>query len=221
MLMPDGALKLQLMAEIAELVQLTTRELTELWIPSAPQSNANKGGKDAPWRKSGAPFTPRQTSYRPAGRAQPASRADHAARILLGHTALWETLTSEDHALLCELSTPHGDLFVWLEGQLHDHGVLPWEALRESMTGLACEDLAVKLMSGPTIPTEPLAESEPELRDLLNRMLVERIKQQETEAIEAAKADPSALQRYQELRTRRVQLMHQLEKNQIDGIIQG
>ena len=221
MLMPDGALKLQLMAEIAELVQLTTRELTELWIPSAPQSNANKGGKDAPWRKSGAPFTPRQTSYRPAGRVQPASRADHAARILLGHTALWETLTSEDHALLCELSTPHGDLFVWLEGQLHDHGVLPWEALRESMTGLACEDLAVKLMSGPTIPTEPLAESEPELRDLLNRMLVERIKQQETEAIEAAKADPSALQRYQELRTRRVQLMHQLEKNQIDGIIQG
>jgi DNA primase len=220
-LMPEGALKLQLLAEIAELVQLTTRELTELWIPSTPQSKASKSAKDAPWRKSGAPFVPRQAAYRPAGRAQPASRADHAARILLGHTALWETLTSEDHALLCELSTPHSDLFVWLEGQLHDHGVLPWEALRESMTGLACEDLAVKLMSGPTIPTEPLAESEPELRDLLNRMLVERIKQQETEAIEASKADPSALQRYQELRARRVQLMLQLEKIQIDGIIQG
>jgi DNA primase len=89
------------------------------------------------------------------------------------------------------------------------------------MSGMPVEELALKLMSGPAIPTEPMAESEPELRDLLNRMLVDRIKEQETEAIEAAKADPSALQRYQELRTRRVQLMLQLEKSQTDGIIQG
>jgi len=60
-----------------------------------------------------------------------------------------------------------------------------------------------------------------EICDLLNRMLVDRIKEQETEAIEASKADPSALQRYQELRARRVQLMLQLEKSQTDGIIQG
>ncbi|MDE2418687.1 MAG: DNA primase [Burkholderiales bacterium] len=218
MQMPDGALKLQLLAEIAELVQLTTRELTELWIPSAVLP---KSSREAPWRKNNSPYAPRQSAYRPAGRAQPASRADHAARILLGHTALWEQLTSEDHTMLCELPTQHGDLFVWLEGQLHDHGALPWEALRENMVGLPVEELAQKLMSGPAIPTEPLAESEPELRDLLNRMLVERIKEQETEAIEAAKADPSALQRYQELRARRVQLMLKLEKTQTDGIIQG
>jgi DNA primase len=218
MQLPDGALKLQLLAELAELVQLTTRELTELWIPSTAPA---KSSRETPWRRNSSPYTPRQTSYRPAGRAQPASRADHAARILLGHTALWERLTSEDHAMLCELPTHHGDLFVWLEGQLHDHGPLPWEALRESMTGLPVEELAQKLMSGPAIPTEPLAESEPELRDLLNRMLVDRIKEQETEAIEASKADPSALQRYQELRARRVQLMLQLEKSQTDGIIQG
>jgi DNA primase len=52
-------------------------------------------------------------------------------------------------------------------------------------------------------------------------MLVDRIKAQETEAIEASKADPTALKRYQELRIRRVQLMAQLEKTQSDGIIQG
>jgi DNA primase len=52
-------------------------------------------------------------------------------------------------------------------------------------------------------------------------MLVDRIKVRETEAIEASKADPTALKRYQELRIRRVQLMAQLEKTQTDGIIQG
>lgn len=217
-LMPDGALKLQLLAEIAELVQLTTREMTELWTPSAVVPKENYG---SPWRKSGSPYPTRTANFRPTGRAQPASRADHATRILLGHSALWERLTSEDHSMLCCLPAPHADLFVWLESQLHDHGPLPWEALRESLKGQPAEDLALKLMSGPAIPTEPLAESEPELRDLLNRMLVDRIKEQETEAIEASKADPGALQRYQELRARRVQLMLLLEKGQSDGIMQG
>jgi DNA primase len=91
----------------------------------------------------------------------------------------------------------------------------------DSLAGSSEEELALRLMSGPVIPTEPLAESAPELRDLLNRMLVDRIKAQETEAIEASKADPTALKRYQELRIRRVQLMTQLEKTQSDGIIQS
>jgi DNA primase len=95
------------------------------------------------------------------------------------------------------------------------------ESMMDSLAGSSEEELALRLMSGPVIPTEASAESAPELRDLLNRMLVDRIKEQETEAIEASKADPTALKRYQELRIRRVQLMVQLEKNQTDGIIQG
>jgi DNA primase len=42
-----------------------------------------------------------------------------------------------------------------------------------------------------------------ELRNLVNRMLVEQLKLLETEAIEASKADPSALDRYRELQARR------------------
>jgi DNA primase len=41
---------------------------------------------------------------------------------------------------------------------------------------------------------------------MLNRMLIENLKAQETEAIEAAKDDPTALQRYRALQTRRRQL---------------
>ena len=45
-----------------------------------------------------------------------------------------------------------------------------------------------------------------ELRDVLNRMLVDRIKEQETLAIAAASTDPEALLRYRELHARRLQL---------------
>jgi DNA primase len=49
-------------------------------------------------------------------------------------------------------------------------------------------------------------ESASELRNLLNRMWVEQLKVQETQAIQAAKADPAALHRYRELQARRRKL---------------
>jgi DNA primase len=230
--MPEGALKMQLLGEIADLVQLTGRELSALWNPVA--ATAAKTPREGNWKKNKGDFGQgnadrsnwgQGSSYgqfggrtaRPGSRSQPASRADHATRILLGQSALWDLLSNEDHALLCELPGPHGPLLAWLEGQMHEHGALPWEALREALTGQEGEDLALRLMSGPTIPVEPVSESAPELRDLLSRMLIERLKQQETEAIEASKADPQALLRYRELQTRRLQL----EKAQTEAIIQG
>jgi DNA primase len=229
--MPEGALKMQLLGEIADLVQLTGRELSALWNPPPPGSKtASAGG----WKKGaygqggqgrgsfsqGGAYGQNRAS-RPGGRAQPASRADHATRILLGQSALWDTLGNEDHALLCHLGAPHGVLLAWLEAQMHEHGALPWESLREALRAQPGEELALRLMSDPAIPVQPAEESAPELRDLLNRMLVDALKVQETEAIEAAKSDPSALQRYQALRARRVQLMASLEKSQTEGIILG
>jgi hypothetical protein len=49
-------------------------------------------------------------------------------------------------------------------------------------------------------------EAQAELRGMLNRMLIDSLKAQETEAIEAAMHDPSALQRYKTLQKRRLQL---------------
>ena len=212
MQLPEGALKLQLLSELADMVQLTSRELSELWMPSNP--SARKPSKD-----SAKPYASRAASLRPlmGVRAQPASRADHASRILLGQSHLWEALSGEDHSMLCELPAPHGPLFVWFESQLHDHGPLTWSALREELTGQAFEALALRLMSGPTQPGENQEEAAPELRDLLARMLIERLKEQETHAIAASASDPSALQRYRDLQTRR----KILEQQQSAGIIQA
>jgi DNA primase len=215
MLLPDGALKRQLLTEIADLVQLASRELTDLWTPRPVdhsvekskryQNNSgsrNESGGYSP--NSREKFTPRP---RLGGRTLPASRADHATRILLGDMAALEVLSAEDHTMLCELPVPHGPLFVWLESQLHEHGPQPWVALREGLRGHEGEELAVRLMTGFELGApDETGESASELRNLLNRMLVERLKAQETEAIHAAKADPTALHRYRELQARRRQL---------------
>ena len=213
MQLPDGALKRQLLAELADLVQLAGRELTDLWMP---KQAAGAGAKNSRYSSNAdAGYTsalPAKFGLRPrlGSRARPASRADHAIRLLLGNMATWESLSGEDHAMLCEQPAPHGPLFVWLEGQVHEHGAQPWGALREGLRGHGSEDLAVRQMSGSmwdeSDETSGSAESHQELRNLLDRMLVERLKAQETEAIEAAKADPTALARYRDLQARRRQL---------------
>jgi DNA primase len=213
-LLPAGALKQQLLAEIADLVQLSPRELTDIWHPAPAKVKREKSeryGNDGPSRADYQDYSPRsykkKAPARSTGTRLPASRADHAARILLDNMVALESLSAEDHALLCGLPAPHGPLFAWLESQLHEHGAIPWVALREGLQGHESEDFALKLMAGYELGADSdAAEELNELRHLINRMLIEHLKAEETLAIEAAKVDPSALQRYRELQARRLLL---------------
>ncbi len=207
-LLPEGALKRQLLGEIAERVQLETRELSDLW--SMAGTSPGRYQKESAPRRSDEGYRPKSpskpTARRLPGRAAPVSRADHAARLLLGDAVSWDNLSHEMHAMLCELPEPHGPLFAWLDSQLHEHGPLPWGSLREALQGHESEALAMKLMADAQDMPPPGAESAAELRDLLSRMLVERLKAQETGAIEAAANDPQALERYRGLHVRRLEL---------------
>ncbi len=206
--MPDGALKRQLLGDIADLVQLGQHELHELWGTGTPSKAARTGKRyesDSGSRSPDAGYS--QFSHQsPAprrlpGRNRPASRADHAVRLLLvNHTAL-EHLSSEEHTMLSELPAPYGPLLAWLEGQLHDHGPQPWAALREGLRDHDGEALALKVMAGFETPAEddaPEAEAQAELRGLLDLMLDDRLKQQETDALQA-----NDLALYQKIHTRR------------------
>ena len=235
-LLPEGALKRQLLADIAELVQLNARELTEVWLGRPASSGGGERGKSAygqkadgsprlgrdgqPWRSK---YPPRNTEVpRQGGRLLPASRADHAVRLLLSHAAAWDKLTNEDHATLCELPGDHGRLFAWFEGQLHENGPEPWGVLSENLRDLPFAALAAKVMARPdagpaaalpetsTNPGEELAQ---ELRNLLDLMLVDRLKSQMNALVEAVSAgDTEALKRYQDLSQRLSSLAQQLRK---------
>ena len=214
-LLPEGALKQQLLTEIADLVQLSGRELMNVWHPGQARKQRSKPEsykQNSDSRNDYEGYSQKSRKTRNEGRPAinsrlPASRADHAARILLDNMAALDTLTTEDHELLCNLSAPHGPLFVWLERQFHEHGSQPWVALREGLQDHESEAFALKLMSGFELGTandEP--EAMAELRHLLNRMLIEQLKTDETLAIEASRTDPNALQRYRELQARRLML---------------
>ncbi len=140
-----------------------------------------------------------------------ANRADHAARLLLSHMEFLDALTQEEQTILCALAAPHGRLFTWLETQFHEHGVRSWallrEALRSDPSAQDCQALAERVMTGAHAQTEgETSELRAELRGLLNRMLIEHLKQQQDAAIAQAAHDPSALERYRALQLRRVAL---------------
>lgn len=213
--LPDGALKLQLLGEIADLVQLSNRELTDIWHPkpAGQKFEASKRyEKNSDFRKNSEGYsqkTRKKSERQPrlGSGARPASRADHAARILLGDMAGLDLLSAEDHTMLSELPAPHGPLFTWLEAEMLEHGPQPWVALREGLTDHESEELALRVMADhEAVAEEEAGDAQQELRNLLNRMLVEQLKEQETQAIQASKADPSALLRYRELRDRRLLL---------------
>jgi len=242
-LLPDGALKRQLLAEIADQVQIDSRELLQLWQPAAPyksgqrntHSKANASGKGfkagaknaAPTDRMSQADAPdynytygsagddadynnsepdsyggssnRASATRPrrlAGRILPASREDRVLRALLTESQAWDKLSHEEHSLLSGLPAPHGPLFVWLEGQLHEHGPQPWAALREGLREHAHENYALNQLA--QIP-EGIESDWTEVRSILDQLsrLARQIEMQDLAL--RANTDPLALARYREL----------------------
>ena len=179
------------------------------WERPFTKGAGNKSGRwSERWKKDAAP------AYPTGPRTTPASRPDHAARLLLANMALWEHLAGEDQAMLCALPAPHGPLFVWMESQFHEHGPLGWSALQTEMQEQPFASQAQRWMQQHALHAESQAaapdvqESRQELRQLLNLMLIDRLKELETEALALAQngEDPDALQRYKSLYARRKEL---------------
>lgn len=122
--LPEGALKPQVLADLARLGQIEQPELHGLWglrAAPAPPARERQG--------------PLKLFRRGTIRVPPAGPADIAVRLLLQHADWWERLTGDDHDMLHELGDTHGEVVRWLERQTEEHGPLPWAALNEAMAG--------------------------------------------------------------------------------------
>jgi len=202
--LPDGALKHQLLAEIADTVQIDSRELLQVWQPGrsqgAPRESRRQGAAPTPSLSSGSVQAARASRppHRLPGRIQPASREDRVLRMLLTEPALWDQLGNVEHALLCALPAPHGPLFAWLEAQIHEHGVQPWAALREGLRSHPQEAYAMQQLAQIPAGIEPTwDETQPVLGEL-----IKRARQLEMDELaQRAATDPQAMARYRELAT--------------------
>ena len=191
--LPEGALKRQLLGEIAELAQLGSRELGELW--EGRPAGARRDGSRPRWQPGGQSREPAPPRRLP-GRTPPMNRATRALQILFSEPDAWERLSQEEHHLLCELPAPHGALFAWLDSQHHDHGPQPWAALREALQGHVHEQFAVGEMAKVLPEIEGDRE---ELEDILAKEKQSRRDQEMKRLAAAAPGDPEAFARYKAL----------------------
>ena len=210
-LLPAGALAQQLLGDIAAQVRIGVHELQQLWglrtsdRAQRPHAGSRSGTEHGGAR--GRSAAPRPPPVRAAtGRAAPSSRAHRALQIVLTAPGTWQSLGSSDHQLLCDQAAPYGPLFAWLDGQVLEHGPQPWSALREALRGHACEEAAVRAITGlhDEIDSDPR-----ELQDILRKERPEYLKQRLDEAM--ARGDVA---RYQALFPEYVRAKAEANKSQ-------
>ncbi len=194
-LLPDGALKRQLMKDLAERVQIDSQDLLALW--QVRQQATAYRAKPKP--------APRTTS---SPRTMPVSRADQALRMLLTDNAVWGTLSAEEHHLLCDLPAPHGEVFTWLDHQFMEYGAQNWAALSNALQGESFASFASKQMDANTATGGEFNAQE--LRTILNSELAERLKIEEQEVLQLFVKSPENIglrARYEALKTKRLLLL--------------
>lgn len=159
--LPDGALKRQLLPELARQAQLEVADLASLW-----------GTAPAPMPKARAPSPAPRTPMRSPGRKAPAAQADLALRLLLRHSDWWGRLTNDDHTLLHELGHPHADVVAWLEQQLTEHGDQTWAALDTAMHDQAWQDEARRWVNAADAEEE---QNFDDLARVVTRLWIDRL----------------------------------------------
>jgi len=153
-LLPDGALKRQLLPELARRGGLTMEDLSALWGQAAASPRTGAGGNGT----RNAPPAPRRSLG--AGRRAPAASADLALRLLLRHSDWWEQIGAEDQQMLHELDGTHSKVVAWLEQQCIEFGPQTWATLAETLAGESWADEAQAWMRAA------LADEEQSLADL-------------------------------------------------------
>jgi DNA primase len=203
--LPDGALKLQLLGELAHSGGLAAPDLAQLWQTAAAPRRAPDAAASRPESDGGRPQKPPRPS-RLGNRAAPASPADTALRMLLLHSEWWQQLDADDHELLAGLPVPHGPLGAWLERYLHEHGPTPWAVLELALAETEWADAAPRL-----VPQSVLADEMQfaDLRRVVDGMWIKSLQTQQEALIQQVASDPQALTRWRELEARRKQLLSQ------------
>ncbi len=142
--LPEGALKRQLLNELAKHVQVDPGELLALWRPPTDSGQ----NSDSRWRARRGPPQESHTwgGHRVPVRPSVEARARNIVQLLFRNSWFWEELTALDHEALCELEGQFGDFFRWFDGQSHEHGPQPLAALEVGMQAQTFEKMVREII---------------------------------------------------------------------------
>lgn len=209
-LLPDGALKSQLFAGIAERSQVGPRELAQLWKVPGREGRERRERSGSSSRSS----APRAygTGLRQPVKPKTVAFAETVARLVLRHSGAWELLAHDDHEVLCGLQPPLGDLFSWIDATTHEHGGQPWAALQVGLQGQAFEPKAAELMaydgSQPlSRVVEDIDTTERDLRFSMVEIHLDLVGGAIEQASQLPQSEPSRVDRLMELSRRQHQLL--------------
>ena len=191
--LPEGAFKLQLLGELAQLAGLASPDLAQLWQTAAAPRRTSEADSPASNRP-GFARPPRPN--RLGNRAAPASPADTALRMLLLHSDWWQQLDADDHELLAGLPSVHGPLCAWLERYLNEHGACSWAVVEQALQDTEWAEAALRL-----VPQSVLADEMQfaDLRRVIDGIWIKSLQSQQELLIQQAASDPQALTRWREL----------------------
>jgi DNA primase len=197
-LLPDGALKRQLLPELARQAQLELADLQSLWGSAqntAPQRTRGAGAPPSlamPMQRDGRDSRNGRNTRRP-----PAAPADLALRLLLRHNDWWERLSNEDHALLHELGGAHGPAVAWLERQLTEHGPQPWGELEKALSD---ETFAVEARAWVTTAAADEEQGFDDLTRVLRGLQIDRLNETAHQLVATGITNREGLEKLRALR---------------------
>jgi DNA primase len=207
--LPDGALKRQLIGELAVIGRLEMSELQSMW------------GSAVPARHPGAAATARPVR-RMANRVskEAAKRLDRAIWLLLHKCEMWSSLDSESHDELAATAPPYDLFFGCIERSLHEHGPLSPAALLDELRIVAQQHAqgtsVIDRIAGLHDP-EPTTDLAHELRLVLDWMHLEDIDEELKQLFQSGIVSPDAQQRGGQLMAARARLKAQLARAPADA----
>jgi len=190
--LPDGALKRQLLVELAATGRDDSDQLLRQWGHVTP---ARPAARDA---------APTRQAPRRAARVSKgvANLLDRAIWLLLHRCETWAALDGESHDILAAQAAPYGLFFGAIERSLHEHGALAPAALLDEL-----RTLAEGVEGGTAVLTRVAAFHDPEsstdlareLTLVIAKLRLQAVDDELTQLIELGIESPDALSRRREL----------------------
>lgn len=217
--LPDGALKRQMLGELAGIGRMDAAELSSMWGGPAqsrpaqgrvPRDDGEERLRGGEHRRHAPPVRTNARLNRGA-----ANLLDRVLWLLVHRSDLWTALDNDAHDLLAGQAAPYDAFFGCIERSLHDHGPLGTEALMEELRRQAEEigaDAVVQRLAEFHEP-DPQADLARDILIVVDRLRLLAIEEELKLLFDSGTLSEDAQRRGKELMGTQARLKAQLAKS--------